>query len=780
MKKINKRNKYVGGGMTPYMKTDFNSQLPTKLSAPQEVAAFAPGNMKPTSSANFLQSSKFASLMGGSGGSGGMGAIGQVGDAVTSMIGNMTGPATASTVSESRKQTAMGTIQGTFKGASAGFAIGGPVGGIIGGAIGLASGITGKKGSVTTSSDMYDDQVDIKYGTGIRGGRRNRRKLHDKADQYRSVARSNQASLAMGQQNIQDFYEDYDTDIQTMAQGGMTSSLAYVDDGELLNLPQGNILEVPEEGKPTDSNLVDLPEGTRILSDKRKVPGSKETFAQMGKRLMSKKRTTRKDKYAENAAMLNEMNDQIIYDKLFAIQEATKVNKKTKNGIQAAAGGDIITASNNGRYTKVADKLYRPWNYWKDVYDSTRYTPGKYNTTNTPTAVSNNLNQNNKIERTHVYRDGEWWYSVPGKTYMVGPGDEEYVLPTPEFIKNEFTNGYRYDEILPEWRNQNKHFQDNSLNREIWPSTPVSRPKQQNTSSKTVNTNTPVTTTAYSNVSVTPSKRSTSTTNSTAKPVAKSAVKQPVTRSIEPVANELDLSNETPARVGDERAPYMEYTPSVTSNISTTNTNSNRPNSKIDWGGALGDIFTDFAALSPTISNLFTKPETFTAQYNPYEGHVRNIMANRKFDISPAKRAIRENRAMGNYNAANYNPNTGSNLAYRIQSQIASDKAISDLYSTASNVNNQYKGEYANTLNSLGQQRVNAKNLAVYMNAKSRSAARNIQRTALSQLSQFGQNKQFMRNQKARDMAMLDAFSPLLQSVYKTVDYSKLIKKLTR
>jgi hypothetical protein len=85
--------------------------------------------------------------------------------------------------------------------------------------------------------------------------------------------------------------------------------MAYVDDGELINTPQGQILEVPEEGKPTDSNLVNLPEGSRVLSDTLKVPGSKETFAQMGKRLMSKQKTKGKDIYAENSAMLNEMND---------------------------------------------------------------------------------------------------------------------------------------------------------------------------------------------------------------------------------------------------------------------------------------------------------------------------------------------------------------------------------------------------------------------------------------------------------------------------------------
>lgn len=538
MKKINKRKKYVGGGMTPYMRTDFNSQLPTQLTAPQSVQAYAPGNAKPTSSANFLQSSNFANMFGGSGGSGGggMAGIGQAGDAINSMISNVTGPATASTVSESRMQTAMGTISGTAKGAAAGFAVGGPVGAIVGGVAGLASGITGKKGSVSVSKNPYDDTVDIKYGTGIRGGARNRRKLRRQAEQAQSNARSNQASLQMGSINEQEFYDDYDNDIQTMAQGGMTSSLAYVDDGELLNTPQGVIAEVPEEGKPTDSNLVDLPEGTRILSDKRKVPGSKETFAQMGKRLMSKKKTNRTDKYAENAAMLNEMNDQAIYNKLFTIQESSKKgNTKVK---RFASGGE----------------LYK----------------------------------------------------------------------------------------------------------------------------------------------------------------------------------------------------------------------------------GIGEFVTDLTALAPTISNMYAKPETFNATYNPYESQIRQTMANRKFDISPAKRSIRENRSISNYNAANYNPSTGANLAYRLQSQIAADKAIADLYSTASNVNNQYAGEYANTLNSLGQQRVNATNMAVDLNARSRAAARNIQRTALSQLSQYAQNKQLMKNQKSRDMAMLDMYGPFLEAGYSSKDFASFMKKFKK
>lgn len=712
MKKINKRKKYVGGGMTPYMRTDFNSQLPTQLTAPQSVQAYAPGNAKPTSSANFLQSSNFANMFGGSGGSGGggMAGIGQAGDAINSMISNVTGPATASTVSESRMQTAMGTISGTAKGAAAGFAVGGPVGAIVGGVAGLASGITGKKGSVSVSKNPYDDTVDIKYGTGIRGGARNRRKLRRQAEQAQANARSNQASLQMGSINEQEFYDDYDNDIQTMAQGGMTSSLAYVDDGELLNTPQGVIAEVPEEGKPTDSNLVDLPEGTRILSDKRKVPGSKETFAQMGKRLMSKKKTTRTDKYAENAAMLNEMNDQAIYNKLFAIQEGTKVSRKTKNGIQAAANGDIITRagrkwikdSKTGTYTpyngESIGNLYdiQPQAKLDTVFPRNEYKPSKY-VRKAPQLIENNIDLNNEVYSRVPY----WLLSAIGS--------------------------------------------------------PRSTSAEQ----------------AITNVSTPPATVTTGTRKTTGITRMPSSKKNTL---IEPVNNELDLSEETMSRVGDEVAPYI----ATTRTTNTTDNSSSNPTDNKNWSHSINDILTDISALAPTISDMYARPEQFNATYNPYESQIRSTMANRKFDISPAKRAIRENRSISNYNAANYNPNTGANLAYRLQSQIAANKAIADLYSTASNVNNQYAGEYANTLNNLGQQRVQATNMAVGMNAKSRAVARNIQRTALSQLSQYASNKQLMKNQKSRDMAMLDMYGPFLEAGYSSKDFASFMKKFKK
>ena len=727
MKKINKRKKYVGGGMTPYMRTDFNSQLPTQLTAPQSVQAYAPGNAKPTSSANFLQSSNFANMFGGSGGSGGggMAGIGQAGDAVSSMIGNITAPATAATRGEANMQTVTNTIGGAAKGAAAGLAVGGPVGAIVGGVAGLASGITGNKGKVNLSSNPYDDNITVNYGTGIRGGKRNRRKIERQRDQAIANARSNQASLAMGYQNEQEFYQDYDTDIQTMAYGGTVSSLAYVDDGEVLNTPQGDIVNVPEEGKPTDSNLVNLPEGTRILSDKRKVPGSKETFAQMGKRLMSKKTSKSKDKYAENAAMLNQMHDQMIYDRLFAIQEGTK---KSNSKVQKFDGGGIVTANNKGRMVQIADRLYRPWNYWEDVYESNQYVPGATQ-------------------------------QLAAKTQPSAPASTTTTVndnrPSGPVSINDIVKASDNTVNTGEWRGGIPY----------WLLSATGPATAQPTNTRTV---------------VSAAKPITTVSGQGTKQRSKTSVaSRPITntRTVEPVQNTLDLSGETQARVPYETAPYISSTSSASTPVTPSSTVTSTPSN--NWGSVM-NLFTDIAALAPTISNMYAKPESFNAVYNPYEAQINQTMANRRFDISPAKRAIRENRAISNYNAANYNPNTGANLAYRIQSQIAANKAISDLYSTASNVNNQYKADYASTLNSLGQQRVNATNMAVDMNARSRAAARNIQRTALSQLSQYAQNKQLMKNQKSRDMAMLEMYGPFLEAGYKASDYASFMKQFKK
>ena len=158
---------------------------------------------------------------------------------------------------------------------------------------------------IGTSDSVNTDTGEYTKGRGIKG-----RKSRDRVQaQWRRVNQglSNQELSAMV---AEDAANDYgENDYSLAAYGGVIPNvMAYVDDGELLRTPDGQITAIPEQGKPTDSNLVSVPEGTQVLSDKLKVPGTKETFAQAGKRLMRKKEYGN-DVYAQNSKMLNERNN---------------------------------------------------------------------------------------------------------------------------------------------------------------------------------------------------------------------------------------------------------------------------------------------------------------------------------------------------------------------------------------------------------------------------------------------------------------------------------------
>lgn len=637
---------------------------------------------------------------------------------VTNIASMLVGPSTATTKGEAVQQSIQNVIGGAATGAQMG-SVAGPVGAIVGGAAGLATGLVGKKGKIS-GGGFYEDPT-LTLGTGIRGAISNKG-LKRRYEAAKTLAGQHRIGASIGAQAQQEWDEDYDQNVYTMEFGGqIPSSMAYVDDGELINTPQGQILEVPEEGKPTDSNLVNLPEGSRVLSDTLKVPGSKETFAQMGKRLMSKQKTKGKDKYAENSAMLNEINDQAIHDELFTIQEITKNKRsKVKNGIQAAAYGDIITR--NGR------------------------------------------------ERIRDSKTGNY---IPYKGQSVG---SIYDIQ-PNVNIDKLVSGYSFGNNLPTFEANNINFSNNSIKNNVWPSTPSITPSQQNTA-KRISVSTPVATT-YNMATAIPDTKKLSSTSK--KPIISPAINKLVAKSIEPITNDLDLSSETISRVEDEAIPYEPIISTAVNNQNKRdNNNENPPKDKNDWRKVLGDITSNISQIAPIFSNPMASPENFEAVYNPYADNIIRTMSGRKFDIAPAKRAIRENRAISNYNASQYNPTTGANLAYRLQSQIAADKAISDLYSQKNNIDNQYKSDYANTLNNLGQQFVGSRNLSIDQNARSRASSRNINIAGLSQLSNYFQNKELMRNQRNRDIAMLEAYAPFLEAAYKSGDYINLMKQFRR
>lgn len=241
--------------------------------------------------------------------------------AVGSMIGNAT---------SGKKPTAAGVIGGIGSGAAMGASIGGPWGAVIGGAIGGITSSIGSGGSVNEQTGEYELPSGI---AGLFG--HSKSYIRNKAGRIKNGIQARQ----MSEQVAADYYQENGYNELSLSEGGVVpSTVAYLDDGEMLRTPDGTIGSIPEEGKPTDSNLLNVPVGTQVLSDKIKVPGTNKTFAEMGKKLMKKSNKKANNIYAENSQMLNERNNQIAYQALLDQQETLK-SKKIKKNTAAYADG---------------------------------------------------------------------------------------------------------------------------------------------------------------------------------------------------------------------------------------------------------------------------------------------------------------------------------------------------------------------------------------------------------------------------------------------------------
>lgn len=610
-------------------------------------------------------------------------------------------------------QAAAQSVSDIASGAATGFQVAGPIGAAVGAGIGLI-GRSGEEARMTSFTD-YDEGS---LGSGLIGAFGNR-KLRRKRAAIKKNAYSNRAAVQGTNYLQSEAYDDMiGMNTDTMANGGISSSLAYVDDGELIQTPDGSISKVPENNKPTDSNLVSLPEGSRVLSDKLKLPGRKETFAQLGEKMMAKKKSKYNDRFAENAAKLNEMNNNMIHDQLFAMQESVKQSKgiksKTKQ-IQAAALGDTIGRTNSRHKTmSVQGTRY-------NVGDTFNYKGITYKVTDTNEAIP------------ITAREG---YNGPASTGW----------PTQFNPVSVQSNTQRPMSIVP--------------------------PGSYGVTS--TSTTTPV------SVSSTSVKRRRTTPSTSTGLIDEGKPELPFTwygtvNPLKPKHPELlTATNSEMVGLGDALTSQADKVTTLPK--SNAYSKPEPDNNKFNWGSALSGI----ASLTPIMSNLFTgRPETVDAVYNPYATSISNTMRRRRYDISPAIEDLNRNRAISNYNASQINTSTGANLAYRLQSAVNTDRAIASLRSQESNVNNQYLGDYANTMNSLGQQWVNATNMANKANAQNRATARNIRRAGLSQLSQWAQNRELMRNQEARDNAMLAMYAPFLQSGY-TADTIRQFNKWLR
>ena len=611
-----------------------------------------------------------------------IGNISEIAQAIPGAINTLTSPfqtSTATTGGEATMQSLTGIAEGAGSGAQLGMTIGGPVGGLVGGIAGAAVGLIGKKGKAAkmTSFTDFDEGT---LGTGLRGAFRNK-KLRRRRAAIRLNAFQNREAVAGTERLANEFNEDnteFDTDVFEYG-GKVPSSLAYVDDGELIQTPDGSVSKVPEQGQPTDSNLVNLPEGSRILSNTLKVPGTNKTFAELGDKVMTRKKSKGKDIYAQNANMLNEMNNKLMHDKLFAMQESIKAKKgiknKTKELESFARGGD-----------------------------------------NTPAG-----------------------YNAAG--FMIDPRFAGEIsmgvsAPTPR-VRD--TWGIKGDVTAP-WDN----YGVSEINAGSLPEVTISAPKAV--------------------VKETPK-----TTSRVIPRITKSVVAPDIIPNLDTINEDFSI-DATPQDIRTRTAVSPTVEPVIT--------NPNEEPVRLD---GLNDLISGVTSLVPIMSNLFTSgPEAVPANYNPYATAITNTMSRRRYNIDPLLRDIETNRNVANYAASQQRTNTGQDMAFRLQNAIATNKAIAAARAAESNANNQYRAEYANTMNNLGQQWVQATNLASELNARNRATARNIRRTGLSQLSQWAQNRELMSNQRSRDNAMLKLYDPFLQAGFTSADMSQFKKWLNK
>lgn len=650
--------------------------LPVSLSNMQELQSSISRGIAPNNPSNLIVKSNPTKV--------GIGNISGITQAIPGTINTLTSPfqtSTATTGGEATMQSIAGIAEGAGSGAQLGMTIGGPVGGLVGGIAGAAAGLIGKKGKAAemTSFTDFDEGT---LGTGLRGAFRNK-KLRRRRAAIRLNAFQNREAVAGTERLANEFNEDnteFDTDVFEYG-GKVPSSLAYVDDGELIQTPDGSVSKVPEQGQPTDSNLVNLPEGSRILSNTLKVPGTNKTFAELGDKVMTRKKSKGKDIYAQNADMLNEMNNKLMHDKLFAMQESIKAKKgiknKTKELESFARGGD-----------------------------------------NTPAG-----------------------YNAAG--FMIDPRFAGEIsmgvsAPTPR-VRD--TWGMKGDVTAP-WDNYGR----------------VSEIDAGNLPEVTINA------TRKASPKVT-------TTNYTSRVIPKTAkVTVPeIIPNLDTIDESFDI-DATPEDIRTRTITGATVQPVITA-----------PQEEPVILEGLSSLISGAASLAPIMSNLFTSsPEAVPANYNPYATAITNTMGRRRYNIDPLLRDIETNRNVANYAASQQRTNTGQDMAFRLQNAIATNKAIAAARAAESNANNQYRAEYANTMNNLGQQWVQATNLASELNARNRAAARNIRRTGLSQLSQWAQNRELMSNQRSRDNAMLKLYDPFLQAGFTSADMSQFKKWLNK
>lgn len=531
-----------------------------------------------------------------------------------------------------------------------------------------------------------------------------------------------------------EYWDDNDL-AYTFENGGILPDLAYLDNNEVVRDDYGNIVQVPNTQPGTDNHLVDASTLESVLSDKIKRPGTKNTFAKEGQILSKMTKPSKgKDIFAENTNRLNKINANKAYNKLLAEQEAVKAANGVKPKVKGIPAYEDGTNNRKLRWgiwnvedvnlpdLNVLDRLFT--RDAKDISDPdatvTKGRAGIYDVK--PVRYNRNAAHNTALQMGSP-TTGTWF--APLQTTVATPQQVDAIT-------------YANDEPIAV---------------DI-PLLPIeSEPTLTNTYTNASN----------KQVTKTPSTTGSVTTKQTTKP---NITKTTTQRLSEPA---IPLVNTSMA---------IDWEDVVTPvNIPTS---ADEATKKRALGKPKSGYSPDWLSLAPTVYNTLQSlrgPEEEPLVLNPYTGAIRSTMARRRMNIEPARLANSRSRAISNYNLANINANTGANLAARTQAAVDEYASNANMYATKQNADNAYLGEYANTLNNLGQQFVQSENMYNDLNARNRAAARNFGATATSQLGKWSQVNRQMQNQYNRDQMTLPFLADFLSQGFTKEQVDNLLTR---
>lgn len=536
-----------------------------------------------------------------------------------------------------------------------------------------------------------------------------------------------------------EYWDDNDL-AYTFENGGILPDLAYLDNNEVVRDDYGNIVQVPNTQPGTDNHLVDASTLESVLSDKIKRPGTKNTFAKEGQILSKMTKPSKgKDKFAENTNRLNKINANKAYNKLLAEQEAVKAAKGVKpkvKGIPAYADGKGKKSFLNTPIVELLSDLnFNIFNRENEDISGAeavvRGVPyGRHESAlNQPISkLLSHSNYNKAAARNTAINLGSpttgTWFA-PLQTAAATPQGVDAVT-------------YANDEPI-------------SVDTPVQPT--ITQPVVTNTYTSASNRQ----------VTKTPSTTGSVTTKQTTKP---------------------NITKTTTQRLSEPTMPLVNTSMTIDWDDVVIPVNipasADEATKKRALGKPKSGYSPDWLSLAPTVYNTLQSlrgPEEEPLVLNPYAGAVRSTMARRRMNIEPARLANSRSRAISNYNLANINANTGANLAARTQAAVDEYASNANMYATKQNADNAYLGEYANTLNNLGQQFVQSENMYNDLNARNRAASRNFGATATSQLGKWSQVNRQMQNQYNRDQMTLPFLADFLSQGFTKEQVDNLLTR---